>query len=178
MKPIKDWRLWSIVVVSGLGFCALRAVSARRSPSPSPNSHPPKVGSLAPEFTLTDYNGKTYRLSDFRGKKVLLNFFCGCGSCAELAVTWEKIHRQRSDVQVLGVSTINPEIIRDWRRSLDVTFPTLFDPNYSVAEEYESTNCPRCWVIDEKGKVVYISREQYDLSAVIQTLQHLFISDK
>jgi hypothetical protein len=74
-------------------------------------SSPPKVGSLAPEFTLSDYNDKTYCLSDFRGKKVLLNFFCGCGKCAELALTWEKIHRQRRDVQVLGISTINPQQI-------------------------------------------------------------------
>jgi len=135
------------------------------------NSSPPTVGSLAPDFTLRDYNGKTYRLSDYRGKKVLLNFFCGCGACAQLALTWEKIHRQRWDVQVLGISTISPGTIQDWCRSLGVTFPTLFDPNYGVAEVYESTNCPRSWVIDEGGKVVYTSREEDSPSDVIRALQ-------
>ncbi|MCS6862567.1 MAG: peroxiredoxin family protein [Abditibacteriales bacterium] len=91
MKSFKGWRFWGIGVVSGLGLCTLCGMSWR-CPLPS-HSQLPKVSSLAPDFTLTDYKGKTYRLSDFRGKKVLLNFFCGCGACAELAATWEKIQR-------------------------------------------------------------------------------------
>jgi peroxiredoxin len=141
---------------------------------PHPSSliiHPLTVGSLAPDFTLSDYNGRVYRLSGYRGRRVLLNFFCGCGACAQLASTWEKIHRQHSDVQVLGISTITPATIQDWCRSLDVTFPTLFDPNYSVAEVYASTNCPRCWVIDERGKVVYTSHYQDDTTEVARALR-------
>jgi peroxiredoxin len=138
---------------------------------PTPSS-PPKVGSLAPDFTLSDSNGKTYRLSDLRGKKVLLNFFCGCGKCAELALVWEKIHRHADDVQVRGISTINPERLRGWCRAMDITFPALFDPNYRVAEIYNSTDCPRCWVIDETGKVVYTSCEEDSLSAVASALWH------
>jgi peroxiredoxin len=132
------------------------------------------VGGLAPDFTLTDYNGKTYRLSDFRGKKALLNFFCGCGSCAELAATWEKIHRQRPDVQVLGISTINPETIQDWCRSLDVTFPTLFDPNYGVAEMYASTDCPRCWVMDANGIVTFGHDAKADIVDIRRALRRTF----
>jgi peroxiredoxin len=142
------------------------------------NSSPPTVGSIAPDFTLNDYNGKTYRLSDFRGKKVLLNFFCGCGACAQLALTWEKIHRQREDVQVLGVSTINPEQIKNWCRAIGTTFPVLFDPNYHVAEQYDSLHCPRSWVIDESGKVVYASHEQDSSSVTLRALQrHLAVSE-
>jgi peroxiredoxin len=172
MKRLKDWRLWLMVIIGAVGLGSLRASSLRRS-QPSA-SNPPKVGDLAPDFTLTDDNGKTYRLSDFRGKKALLNFFCGCGSCAELAETWEKIHRQFPDTQVLGISTINPDVIRNWCRSLDVTFPTLFDPNYGAAEVYDSTNCPRCWVIDEEGKVDYTSHPQDRPTEVARALrQHL-----
>jgi hypothetical protein len=58
-------------------------------------------------------------------------------------------------------------------RGLYASFPipTLFDPNYGVAEEYASTNCPRCWVIDEKGKVVYTSHPHDRPADVACTLQ-------
>jgi peroxiredoxin len=146
-----------------------------RRPHPSSLiSHPLKVGSLAPDFTLNDYNDKTYCLSDFRGKKVLLNFFCRCGACAQLALTWEKIHRQREDVQVLGISTINPERLRGWCRAMDITFPALFDPAYQVAEQYDSIHCPRSWVVDERGKVVYTDQKQNNPSAVAHALRSSF----
>lgn len=154
-------------------FAAVMLLRRLRNDTLSIPSSPPKVGSLAPDFTLSDDNGKTYRLSDFRGKKVLLNFFCGCGTCAELSLTWEKIHRQRADVQVLGISTIHPEQIQSWCRAIGVTFPVLFDPGYQVAEQYDSLHCPQSWVIDESGKVVYASQEQDTLSDITRTLRRL-----
>jgi peroxiredoxin len=151
-------------------FAAVMLLRRLRNDTLSIPSSPPKVGSLAPDFTLSDDNGKTYRLSDFRGKKVLLNFFCGCGTCAELSLTWEKIHRQRADVQVLGISTIHPEQIQSWCRAIGIRFPVLFDPNYEIAEMYTSTDCPRSWVINKKGKVMYTSRKQDSPSAVARAL--------
>jgi peroxiredoxin len=63
-------------------------------------------GSTAPEFSFTDIDGKTYRLSDFRGKVVLLDFWgVWCGPCVaeapELASIYQKLHEK--GFEVIGI---------------------------------------------------------------------------
>src|SRR5690606_19465248 len=68
-----------------------------------------KVGEVAPEFSVTDANGKTWKLSDLRDKKVLvLTFFpkCFTGGCANHLSSLRDIYQtlQFNDVEVLAVS--------------------------------------------------------------------------
>src|SRR5438105_5348361 len=54
----------------------------------------PMVGEVAPPFTLkSSTTGHPVSLSDFRGRRVLLNFFCGCSSCREVARAWVKMQK-------------------------------------------------------------------------------------
>jgi peroxiredoxin len=115
------------------------------------------VGAPAPDFLLADESGKQYRLSQLRGHKVLLNFLCGCADCAKLARAWENVHETAPEVNVLGISTVASTYLRAFRDETRVTFPILFDPGFAVAERYRSLHCPRSWVIDESGTVVYAS---------------------
>jgi peroxiredoxin len=155
MQKVKDGRLWIILLVGVGGLCSLRAVASRRLHSSSSPLQPPKVGGLAPDFSLTDYRGKTYRLSDFRGKKVLLNFFCGCGACCTMAQEWEKQFSNLDGIQLLAIADLSPTAAADFRKDTGIKFPLLFDPFGKVAQRYQSVSCPRCWVVNEEGKVVY-----------------------
>jgi peroxiredoxin len=127
----------------------------RRPPPASLNPFPPTVGSIAPDFTLSDYNGKVYRLSDYRGKKVLLNFFCGCGLCRVMAREWGKQFADLSRIQLLAVANFSPATAVEFRNATGIKFPLLLDPFGKVAQRYQSVACPRCWLLSESGKVVY-----------------------
>ncbi len=66
-------KLQAAIVAGALGFFCVAAVAQEKKPAPEPTV---KVGDVAPDFKLTDQNGKDVRLSDFRGKKnVALAFY-------------------------------------------------------------------------------------------------------
>lgn len=136
---------------------------------------PPKAGEPAPDFVLQPYAAvpnSSVRLSDLRGKRVLLNFFCGCDPCHKLAATWEGAHRSSPKLAVLGVSTMGSGHVARFRKETGVTFPLLFDPGYTVAEKYDSIHCPRSWIIDLSGNVAYTNRPtQDDVSTVARALR-------
>jgi peroxiredoxin len=117
---------------------------------------------LAPDFELSSIDGTMVKLSSFRGKTVVLNFWTKtCEPCleempalAELA----KIVRARGDIVVLTVSTDDgPDAVRDTLKvALDgeVPFPVLFDPESDVVlGKYGTKLFPETWIIDPDGVI-------------------------
>jgi peroxiredoxin len=117
---------------------------------------------VAPDFELPDMNGQPVRLSSFRGKTVVLNFWTKtCGPCleempsvAELA----RIAQGRGDFVVLTVSTDDgPEAVKDTLRVTlngDPPFPVLFDPEMNVVNGRFGTRLfPETWIIDKDGTI-------------------------
>jgi peroxiredoxin len=113
---------------------------------------------LAPDFTLHDKDGKPWRLSDHRGKIVIMNFWTvTCQPCVEempSLVTLADIARTRSDIEVVAVSTD-----KDWA-SVATIFPprsklkVLFDPERNVVHgKYGTRLFPETWVIDAEGVI-------------------------
>jgi peroxiredoxin len=116
----------------------------------------------APDFDLPDMNGQHVKLSSFKGKVVVLNFWTKtCGPCleempslAELA----KIAETRKDFVVLTVSTDEgADAVRDTLRVTlngPTPFPVLFDPEMSVVNSQFGTRLfPETWIIDRDGIV-------------------------
>ena len=117
----------------------------------------------APDFELPDMEGHPVRLSSYRGKVVVLNFWTKtCGPCldempsvAELAT----ISHNRSDFVVLTVTTDDgPDAVRDTLKVTlkggDVPFPVLFDPEMSVVGARYGTHLfPETWIIDPEGVI-------------------------
>jgi peroxiredoxin len=174
---IKGRRFWFGVSCT-VGLCSLVVVSAFNNHDLSLASQPQDVavGARAPDFALSGDNGKLYRLARFRGKRVLLNFFCSCSRCRALAPEWERVHRSFADVAVLGITALSPTSVKQFRQATHFTFPVLFDANSSVAGRYESLECPRSWVIDERGQVTYASHPGDDLPAVTYALRRQMLS--
>jgi len=116
----------------------------------------------APEFTLKDMTGKEVRLSDFRGKVVVLNFWTKtCGPCLEEfpdLVDAAKVLQKHDDVVVLGVSTDDgPDDVKDTLQSIlkePVPFPIVFDPEAKVVSKQFGTHLfPETWIIDKNGVI-------------------------
>jgi len=115
---------------------------------------------LAPDFTLNDRNGKPWKLSDRRGKVVVMNFWSiTCQPCVEEMPSLEQLAlmlRGRSDVELIAVSTDS-----DWSQ-VSAIFPpdarlhVLFDPDKSVVKgKYGTRLYPETWIIDGDGVIRY-----------------------
>jgi peroxiredoxin len=125
------------------------------------------LGMTAPDFTLTDMNGKAVKLSDFRGKTVVLEWFNpGCpyvvyaygdGKLGEKQkstmkndVVWLSINSGAPGMQGTGMDT-NKKAYDDWKMSSKL----LFDESGTVGQAYGAKTTPHCYIVDKKGMLVY-----------------------
>jgi peroxiredoxin len=125
------------------------------------------VGGAAPDFSLADLDGKTVKLSDFRGHLVVLEWFNpGCpfvrashtrGTLAETAsqhekegVVWLAVNSAAPGKQGYGTDA-NRAAAKDYR----MDYPVLLDPSGRVGRAYGATNTPGMFVIDREGRLAY-----------------------
>ncbi|MGQ9634133.1 MAG: TlpA disulfide reductase family protein [Bryobacteraceae bacterium] len=113
---------------------------------------------LAPDFALKDVNGTTVRLSDYRGKVVLLNFWATwCAPC-KIEIPWfiefEQKHKDRG-FAVLGISMDDDgwEVVRPFLARMKVNYRTLMGDE-TVAELYGGVaSLPTSFLIDREGRI-------------------------
>jgi len=115
-------------------------------------------GSVAPDFTLTDLDGKSVSLSAYKGKPVFLNFWASwCGPCQDELPDVEKIHQEYQE-KGLVVLTVNPgedkATIKKLMDEKGYTFPVLLDSNKDVARLYNTKDIPVSFFLDKEGKIV------------------------
>lgn len=126
--------------------------------------HPAYAGGdrVAPDFELPDMKGNKVRLSSYRGKTVILNFWTKtCNPCLEempAVAELARIGQNRGDFVVLTVSTDEgPAAVSDTLKVIlngDPPFPVLFDPDSNIVfEKYGTRLFPETWVIDPKGVI-------------------------
>lgn len=119
-------------------------------------------GELAPDFTLPSLEGESKKLSDFRGQKVIINFWATwCGPCkAEMPEmqTYYKNHKSQ-DFTILGVNMTDTEKskkdIKPFAKQYGVTFPVVLDTKGKVMSTYEVTGFPTSYFIDKQGVIQY-----------------------
>ncbi len=121
----------------------------------------PWVGKQAPEFTLTELNGKEVSLSDYRGKVVVVAFWgVGCGGCRAEAPYLADLHKKYKDrdFEILGVHVWNPfespDDVRKFVKTFDISYPVLLKGAEVCAVRYETEEIPRLFWIDRNGKIV------------------------
>src|SRR3990170_8387499 len=108
----------------------------------------PEEGHLAPDFALNRLDGKKVRLSDLRGKKVvLINFWATwCPPCRLEMPTMQQIYSEykAKGFEILAVN-IEPDAqqeIRDFIKELRLTFPVALDPDMKVSRKYRLVGLP------------------------------------
>jgi peroxiredoxin len=127
-------------------------------------------GQAAPEFSLVDINGKVQKLSDYRGKYVVLEWFNS--ECPFVQKHYESGNMQalqarytQKGVAWLGINSTSPRhsnyrdparsqaILKEWKAA-----PTAFvlDPDGKVGKQYGARTTPHMYVIDPKGTLVYV----------------------
>jgi peroxiredoxin len=118
---------------------------------------PLTVGMAAPDFSLPDMNGQTRRLSDYRGKVVLLNFWATwCKPCKEempsMETLWDNFKSE--DFVMLAISMDRVTTKKDippFVESMRLTFPILTDSWGQTDKKYKLMGVPETYIIDRNG---------------------------
>ena len=101
-----------------------------------------KIGDNAPDFALSTGDGKTVRLSELRGKPVVLYFYPkdDTPGCTTEACSFRNLMPEfdRHGAAVFGVSADNLKSHQKFTHKYDLTFPLLSDADHKVAEAYDS----------------------------------------
>jgi cytochrome c biogenesis protein CcmG/thiol:disulfide interchange protein DsbE len=115
------------------------------------------VGKQAPDFALSDLNDKPYRLSDFRGKVVFLNFWATwCKPCREEMPSMEVLYKnfEKDGLVILAVSIDRVTTTKDippFVKGMNLTFPVLIDSWGQTDKPYKRMGVPETFVIDQQG---------------------------
>jgi len=151
------------------------AVPDNASPADKTSAAPPiavdahaTIGQPAPDFTLTEAFGKSFKLSDHRGKLVVLEWFNpGCpfvkyahgdGPLKDMAATetkpndlvWVAVNSGAEGKQGAGA-----DASRDGAKEFGMTHPVLVDTSGAVGHAYGAEKTPHVYLVDSKGVLVY-----------------------
>jgi peroxiredoxin len=117
-------------------------------------------GNVAPDFSLVDLNGNSIKLSELRGKKVLVNFWATwCPPCkAEMPYMQEMYEKYQEDgFEILAVNSTVTEKSRenvvDFVSEYGLSFPIPMDEKNRVSSDYEILAYPTSFFIDSDGVI-------------------------
>ena len=119
---------------------------------------PVVAGTVAPEFELPGIDGKTHKLSEYRGKVVFLNFWATwCKPCEEEIPSMQKLHENLKgfpfEIVAVSVDKEGPEVVEPFLKNYGVTFPVLQDRKGRTKELYKTTGVPETFIIDQNGVI-------------------------
>ncbi|PEE33305.1 thiol:disulfide interchange protein [Bacillus cereus] len=120
-----------------------------------------EIGKSAPDFTLTKLDGTNVKLSDLKGKKVILNFWATwCGPCQQEMPDMEAFYKEhKENVEILAVNYTpsekggGEEKVSNFAKEKGITFPILLDKNIDVTTAYKVITIPTSYFIDTKGVI-------------------------
>ncbi|HDX9708364.1 redoxin domain-containing protein [Bacillus cereus] len=120
-----------------------------------------EIGKSAPDFTLTKLDGTNVKLSDLKGKKVILNFWATwCGPCQQEMPDMEAFYKEhKENVEILAVNYTpsekggGEEKVSNFAKKKGITFPILLDKNIDVTTAYKVITIPTSYFIDTKGVI-------------------------
>ncbi len=149
------WPLAVVLSLAGAGIAAGVAAPVRAAETPH-------VGSLAPDFSLPDEEGTLHKLSDYRGKLVVLEWTtpeCPYVKRHYGSETMERLSQEfEADVVWLAVNSTKSNDAQDsqaWKREQGFQYATLQDPAGEVGRLYGARTTPNMYVIDSEGMLRY-----------------------
>lgn len=118
------------------------------------------AGERAPDFTVNDLEGNPISLSDFRGKKILLNFWASwCGPCRIEMPHMERIYQEyeKDDIAIVGVNMLTTEKsienVTSFIEDYGLTFPIPLDETGELHVKFEIMAYPTSYFIDSDGVI-------------------------
>ena len=155
-KPLPDRRRFSLGSLALLGsvlvLVLVFGLQLSRQNAGRPTSGP------APDFALTLFDGSEFRLSDYRGRVVLINFWASwCPPCRDEAPDLQALYDdyQAAGLTLLGVNMLesSKQKALDFINEFDITYTNGEDIGEKVTNRYRVEAPPESFLIDRQGKV-------------------------
>lgn len=134
-----------------------------------------KEGDKAPEIVLNTMEGKEVKLSDFRGKTVLIDFWASwCAPCRKSNPKLEKMYQEfkLKGFEIIGVSLDSKKT--SWENAVKkdkVTFTQVNDTNFwnaKSAQDYNVEALPASFLVDKNGIIIKINPLEEDVVKVLE----------
>lgn len=125
------------------------------------------------DFTLTDLNGKNWRLKSLSGKIVLVNFWATwCPPCRKEMPDLETLYQryEKNGLVVLAISDEDAATVKPFLADHKVSYPVLLDPGRKVNELFRVQGIPVSFVYDRKGN---LAAQAIDMRTRAQFLEML-----
>jgi len=132
-----------------------------------------KTGDTAPDFVIKEASGKTYKLSELKGKVVMLQFTASwCSVCRkEMPFIEKEIWQAKKDERliVIGIDRDEPvETVKKFQQDMAITYPLALDPGADIFGLFadKEAGVTRNVIIDRNGKIIFLTRlfdrEEFD----------------
>ncbi len=138
-----------VITITLLGILA-RAVRTK--------SAPPLASGVAPDFTLTTFEGETFTLSELRGKAVLINFWASwCIPCRDeaplLQTAW--VNNRDRGLVIIGVGYVDTDAdAQKFIAEFKQTYPSGPDLGTRISQTYRITGVPETYFVKRDGKML------------------------
>ena len=149
------------------------AVQAEQTLTPIPG----KV--MAPDFVLQDTEGNTHRLSDYRGKPVIINFWATwCPPCREEIPSMNRAWKilEQEEIAMLAINMGEDEdTIFIFTADYPADFPILMDRDGEVIEQWPVKGLPTTYVVAPDGRIAYraIGSREWDDPSLLERIRAL-----
>ena len=135
----------------------------------------PTVGQPAPDFQATTVDGKTVRLSDFKGKPVWLTFGASwCQPCRaenpDIKAVYEKAKASGLEVLAVFISE-DASAVREYADRVGLSYAKVADPDTTIASQYRILGIPSHFFIDRSGVLQQIKIGSLDQAGMEQALE-------
>lgn len=156
-----------VVVLVGAGF--LYSSLSNRGNNITSEQQSNNAPVSAPNFTVTDSNGKTVSLEDFRGKPVVINFWATwCGFCIKEMPHFEESFQQYGDeIHFLMVNVQeSTDVANPFIEKNGYSFPVYYDTTGSASGSFGVSGLPATFFIDAEGNAVAQARGAINLETL------------
>ena len=134
---------------------------------------------LAPDFSLQDTEGKTHRLSDYRGKPVIINFWTTwCPPCREelpsMNRAWHQLEQEGIAMLAINMGE-DEDTIFVFSADYPTDFPILMDLTGEVIEQWPVKGLPTTYVVAPDGTIAYraIGSREWDDAELLDKVRAL-----
>jgi len=133
---------------------------------------------IAPDFSLKDLNGNTVKLSDYKGKVVILNFWAvWCKYCKIEMPDLNELNKElakENNAVILAVDVQeSPDTVKNYLTSNGIDLKVLLDSDGSISQEYGVSGYPTTFIINKDGSLYTYISGKTDKATLLQILEKI-----
>lgn len=133
---------------------------------------------MAPDFSLKDLDGNTVKLSDYKGKVVILNFWAvWCKYCKQEMPDLNELNKELekdNNAVILAVDAQeSSDTVKDYLTSNDIALKVLLDSDGAVSQTYGVSGFPTTFIVNKDGSLYTYISGKTDKATLVQILDKI-----